>query len=216
MEKLNAIRGAIFDLDGTILDSMWIWDEIDRRFLNKRGIAVPDDYLRAVNGMEFAEAADYTIARFSLPDRPQTLIDEWSQMARDAYADEIALKPYAKDFLKALHARGVKLGIATSSMPDLYVPALKRNGLLDLFSAATVTKEVPRGKSFPDVYLETARRLNLSPTDCAVFEDILVGVRSAKSAGFFAVAVYDPYSAADTPDIKRAADLYIDDFSALL
>ena len=213
MERLQHIQGAIFDLDGTLLDSMWVWAEIDRRFLSKRGFAVPPDYLAAVNGLDFIQAARYTVDRFGLDETPETLVAEWSETARAAYAQEIGLKPFAADYLRALHSRGVKLGIATSAAPELYVPALTRGGVFDLFSAATLTKEVSRGKAFPDIYIETAARLNLSPAECAVFEDISIGVRSAKAGGFLAVGVFDRYADADTP---RYADIYIDSFAALL
>lgn len=216
MEKLNGVRGAIFDLDGTLLDSLWVWDEIDKRFLLRRGIDPPSDYLSVVNGMEFMQAAVYTIERFRLHERPESLCEEWSALAREAYAQEIPLKPYAKEYLAYLAGRGVRLGIATSSRPELYIPALERAGVHRLFSAATVTSEVPRGKQFPDVYLETAKRLGVSPADCAVFEDILHGVKSAKSAGFYTVGVADAYSAADKEEICRTADRYVESFALLL
>lgn len=208
--------GAIFDLDGTILDSLWIWEEIDRRFLAKRGIAMPEDYVDAVNRMEFSQAAEYTIARFGLPDALESLMSEWTAMTRDAYAHEIALKPGVKAYLESLSSRGVRLGIATSSTPELFVPALENNGILRLFSAIATTSEVPHGKDRPDVYLLAAERLGMLPSECIVFEDTLPGIRSASSAGFITAGVRDRFSENDAQAIKALSDFWIDTFESAL
>ena len=216
MERLRQIAGAIFDLDGTLLDSMGVWGEIDRRFLARRGIPLPPDYTDAVSSLDFPAAARYTIARFALTDTPEMLMREWSGLARDAYAHEIPLKPHAAAYLRTLAARGVKLGVATSSTPDLYIPALRHNGVYDLFDAFTNRDEVARGKGFPDIYCETARRLGLPPSSCAVFEDIALGVKSAKAGGFLSVAVYDRFAALEEAVIRREADIYLESFAELL
>ena len=210
------MKGAIFDLDGTILDSLWIWEEIDRRFLAKRGIAMPEDYVDAVNRMEFSQAAEYTIARFGLPDALESLMSEWTAMTRDAYAHEIALKPGVKAYLESLSSRGVRLGIATSSTPELFVPALENNGILRLFSAIATTSEVPHGKDRPDVYLLAAERLGMVPSECIVFEDTLPGIRSASSAGFITAGVRDRFSENDAQAIKALSDFWIDTFESAL
>lgn len=210
------MKGAIFDLDGTILDSLWIWEEIDRRFLAKRGIAMPEDYVDAVNRMEFSQAAEYTIARFGLPDALESLMSEWTAMTRDAYAHEIALKPGVKAYLESLSSRGVRLGIATSSTPELFVPALENNGILRLFSAIATTSEVPHGKDRPDVYLLAAERLGMLPSECIVFEDTLPGIRSASSAGFITAGVRDRFSENDAQAIKALSDFWIDTFESAL
>ena len=210
------MKGAIFDLDGTILDSLWIWEEIDRRFLAKRGIAMPEDYVDAVNRMEFSQAAEYTIARFGLPDALESLMSEWTAMTRDAYAHEIALKPGVKAYLESLSSRGVRLGIATSSTPELFAPALENNGILRLFSAIATTSEVPHGKDRPDVYLLAAERLGMVPSECIVFEDTLPGIRSASSAGFITAGVRDRFSENDAQAIKALSDFWIDTFESAL
>ena len=208
------MKGAIFDLDGTILDSLWIWEEIDRRFLAKRGIAMPEDYVDAVNRMEFSQAAEYTIARFGLPDAPESLMSEWTAMTRDAYAHEIALKPGVKAYLESLSSRGVRLGIATSSTPELFAPALENSGILRLFSAIATTSEVQHGKDRPDVYLLAAERLGMLPSECIVFEDTLPGIRSASSDGLITAGVRDRFSENDAPAIKALSDFWIDTFES--
>lgn len=213
---MTDIRGAIFDLDGTLLDSMGIWGKIDERFLAKRGIPLPKDYVEAVTPMTYPEAASYTVARFSLPESPQEIIREWIALSEQAYRCEIPLKPYGKEYLTALKQRGVRLAVATAQMPELYEPALQSNGVYGLFDAFAHLGEVKRGKGFPDVYLLASRRLGLSPCDCVVFEDIADGIRGAKAGGFHTCGVYDLYSEYEKETLLRESERYIHSFRELL
>lgn len=207
------VRAAIFDLDGTLLDSMGVWDQVDIDFLAKRGIAVPDDYMTKVAAMQFRQIAEYTIARFGLPDTPEALMDEWDDMARVAYATTVEAKPGALDYLHDLKARGVRLGVATSLPPRLREPALEHVGMLDLFDAiVSVDDANDVGKDRPDVYLLAAARLGVEPRDCTVFEDLLVAMRSAKSVGMRVWAMHDDSSDADWPWICDLADGVLFDF----
>ena len=206
MNLPESMKGAIFDLDGTLLDSMWIWADIDKRFLSKRGIAVPPDYMGKVGAMSYRQAAEYTIARFGLPETPEDLMNEWSEMAVGAYATELKLKPKTVKILTELKSRGIRLAVCTSATPDMCLPALKNNGVAEMFDAVVTTWEIGKGKEFPDVYLAAAARLGLPPAECAVFEDTLRAVKTAKSAGFYTVGVRDEFSAADEREIKNIAD----------
>ncbi len=209
------IRGAIFDLDGTLFDSMGVWTEVDRAFLSKRGIPMPEDYHDEIKCRNFPEAAAYTKTRFSLPECEQTIMHEWFDMTVNAYENDVQLKPFAYEYLFALRAKGIKTGIATSSKQALYLPVFARCGIADCFDAIVTTEET-KPKSYPDVYLETAKRLGVPPHECAVFEDILVGIQSAKAAGFYTVAVEDESSLAEREQLRAAADRYIVSFKELL
>lgn len=206
MNLPDNIKGAIFDLDGTLLDSMWIWADIDKRFLSKRGIEVPPDYMAAVGAMSYRQAAEYTVARFALSDTPEDLMSEWSEMAVGAYATELRLKPKIEKAIIELKSRGVRLAVCTSATPEMCLPALKNNGVDGLFDAVVTTWEIGKGKEFPDVYLAAAERLCLPPAACAVFEDTLRAVKTAKDAGFYVVGVHDKFSAAAEQQIKAVAD----------
>ena len=127
--KANQGKGAIFDLDGTLLDSMGVWDQVDVDFLAKRGIEVPDDYMQKVAAMQFRQIAEYTIARFGLSDTPEALMEEWDHMARVMYATVVEAKPYAREYLESLKASGAKLAVATSLPPMLREPAMKHVGI---------------------------------------------------------------------------------------
>lgn len=213
---MKHIKGAIFDLDGTLLDSMDVWERIDIDFLAKRAIPVTREYVETVTPMSFQAAAEYTISAFGLRESPEDIIAEWRAMAADAYAHRVGLKPGARDYLAHLRSQGVRLAVATASEEALYRPALERNGVYGLFDAFATVKEVPRGKGYPDVYLLAAARLGLPAADCAVFEDICAGIRGAKAGGFYAVGVYEPYCDYEKDEIVRTADLYIHSFHDLL
>ncbi|MBM6699094.1 HAD family phosphatase [Bifidobacterium pullorum subsp. saeculare] len=210
----NTGKGAIFDLDGTLLDSMGVWDQVDIDFLAKRGIAVPPDYMTKVASMQFRQIAEYTIARFGLKDTPEELMEEWDAMARVMYATCVEAKPGAADYLRRLRASGAKLAVATSLPPQLREPAMAHVGILEDFDAVVSVDDANDvGKDRPDVYLLAARRLGVAPADCTVFEDLLVGMRSAKSVGMRVWAMHDDSSAADWPAICELADGVLFDFA---
>jgi HAD superfamily hydrolase (TIGR01509 family) len=206
------MKGAIFDLDGTLLDSMGVWQEVDKMFFAKRFIVMPDDYIAAITPLGYRATAEYTIKRFSLNETPEALMEEWRQSAADAYANRVMLKPGARKFLEKLKAGGVMLAVATASDPVFYESTLKRFGILDWFHNITLTAEVPRGKGNPDVYLRCAEKMGLRPNECTVFEDIYEGISAAKSAGFKTVAVYEPASA-NKDLIRKTADRIIFNFN---
>lgn len=202
----------IFDLDGTLLDSMGLWEQIDIDFLEGRGLAVPRDYLSAIASRSFPEAAAYTIERFHLPDRVADLLSEWNGMAAYAYGHTVPMKPHAKEYLDALKASGAKLGVATSLPEALYAPALKHHGIAHHFDAICSTDEVAHGKTCPDVFLLAARKLGAHPSDCVLFEDILQAVQSGKAAGMTVYGMLDEASKADWDKIKQVADGVLHDF----
>ena len=209
-------RAALFDLDGTLLDSMHIWHDVDARFFSVRGMAVPPDYSRAIQGMSFTECAEYTVRRFGLPESPEEIAAEWMSLTADAYAHEAPLKPGALRYLRMLKRAGVKLAVATSNRPEVFGPALEVGGALELFDAVCTTGEVGhQGKRTGAVYRLAAERLEVEPADCAVFEDVLDGIQGAKVLGMRAYALRDPASAHDRDAIAALADGVVDDFDGM-
>ena len=210
------MQGYIFDLDGTLFDSMGVWEQIDKDFLKKRGIGVPGDYIQAISALTLPEAASYTIARFNLAETVPQLLHEWHTMAVDAYSHTVALKPYGKAFLLKLKQGGKKLAIATSAPPGLYLPALKNHDILHLFDAICDADEVGAGKTSPDIFLLAAQKLGLPPCECTVFEDILPGIQSAKSIGMTVYGVYDHSNQKDWEAIQKTAHGTVWDFKAFI
>jgi len=209
------IKAAIFDLDGTLIISSHVWGDIDRKFLGKRGIEVPEDYYKKISIMNFREGADYTIERFRLNESPDEVIAEWFGMAQYEYAHNIRMKDGAEDFLRTLKAKGFRIALATASNPALYRAVLENNGVLDCFDAFASTEEVCRSKQHPDVYVFAAGKLGVPVRDCAVFEDICEGVESAKAGGFFVCGCLDEYYACDHERIKAAADISFRSYAEL-
>ncbi len=213
---LENIKAVIFDLDGTLVDSMGIWRNVDIEFLERRGIPLPEDLPQELESMEFMEVARYFKERFSLPDTPSEIAAEWTDMAMDQYLYKISMKPGLKEFLEFLKKRKIPLGIASSNHMDLVRAALKGHGLEEYFSVIVTCSDVERAKPEPDVYLEAARRLGAAPSDCMVFEDIPVGIRAGKSAGMRTCAVQDSYSQCQDGEKRRLADYYIESYAQVL
>lgn len=213
---LDNIKAAIFDLDGTLIDSMGVWEKIDTNFLKIRGIKAPSDLIDNIVHLNFADSAKYFKKAFNLSESIEDIMNEWNTMAYDEYASNIKLKKGAKEYLAFLKSKGIKIGLATSNNPTLLEVVLKNNGIYDYFDAITTTSEVERGKDFPDVYFLSAKKLGALPKDCVVFEDIFVAVLSAKSAGMKVVAVHDNNSEHQIKDIAKNADRFIYKYDELL
>lgn len=205
-------KGAIFDLDGTILDSSKVWKKVDSDFFKMHGMDVPSDYLESISAMNIYDIARYTINRFSFNYTVNELVDIWNSMAKKEYEENIVIKPYVKEYLMYLKSLGIKLGIATALDTFLYEPCLKRNGIFDLFDDHRSLSEMKNGKDSPDIYLFVANKLNVKLEECMVFEDIVKACKSAKSANFYVVGVNDY----DNTNIKEYCDKYIYSFKELL
>ena len=209
-------KGAIFDLDGTLIDSMGVWEKIDKEFLKKRNISITHDYIEKINSMSFKKAAKYTIERFNLKESSEELIKEWNEMAIYEYSNNIKLKPHVKEYLEKLKNNNIKIGLATSSPRILYEPVLKNNHIYEYFDVLTSLEDVKRDKNYPDIYLLVAEKLKLRLQECAGFEDILVAVNTMKKANFKVIGVYDKYAHYEIEEIKKVSDKFIYDFKELL
>lgn len=206
------MKAYIFDLDGTLLDSMAVWEQIDFDFLSKRGREVPPDYIDTICSLSFPEAAAYTIKRFNLAESVEELLCEWNEMAVDAYGNTVELKPSARAYLLALKKCKVKLGIATSLPAKLYEPVLQHHHIRELFDIICSTDEVVNGKTHPDIFYLAANKLGISPAECMMFEDNLQAVRSAKTAGMVVYGVYDESAKEQWAEITEIADGIVYDF----
>jgi len=206
---LRPFSGAIFDLDGTLLDSMGVWADIDKEFLGRRGFSVPPDYMEAITPLGFRGTALYTIDRFGLSDTPEGLMEEWSTMAKEKYAHEVMLKPGARELLQALYDAGVFLAVVTASSRELFLPCLERNGIAGYFSLILTTDGTGLGKNAPEIWNLAAEKMGLPPEKVIVFDDAAASILGAKEAGLQTVGVYDPLSRGQDV-LKKEADLYIE------
>ena len=179
-------------------------------------IPMPSDYIKIINNMSFEESAIYTIKRFNLKESKENLIERWNQMAMFEYAHNIKLKPNVRTYLEKLKENNIKIGLATASPQELYESVLKNNKIYDYFDAFTTLQEVKKDKNYPDIYLLTSEKLGICPEECAVFEDILIGINTCKKANFKTVGVYDKYAVNDLEKIKNSCNRFIYDFKELL
>lgn len=216
IQTLRGFRCFLFDLDGTLLDSMPLWDNVYLQTLARFGKPVPEDYLMHVNHLSVRDGAVYTVQALGLDATPEEIIGIWASLGTAAYRDSILLKPHAADLLRLLRADGKTLGIATALGKGFFESCLERNGVLSLFSDSTSVEEVGRGKDSPAIYLRACEKAGATPGETVVFEDSLTGATSAKAAGFFVVGVYDASAEAQRTDMMRTADLYITDYRELL
>lgn len=209
------IKGVIFDLDGTLLDSTSIWVDVDIAFFKKRNIPFPTWYGEAIGHIGLDKAADFTIETFHLNEKKEDIIKEWKESVLDLYANKVLLKPGAKEFLEALNKENIPFCAATANDEDCYKSALMHNGIYEMFKFVLEVGNFKNGKDKPDVYYEAAKRLGVNVENCVIFEDLITPIKTAKSANFITVAVYDKLSK-DIEEIKNIAHCYIKDFRELL
>ena len=208
--------GFVFDLDGTLVDSMWMWGAIDVEYLGRHGLEVPAGLQQAIEGMSFSETAAYFKERFSLPMTLEEIKECWSQMAMDKYRTQVPLKPGALEFLRYCKDQGIATGIATSNGRPIVDAVIEALQIGEYFQEVATACEVEKGKPEPDIYLEVARRLQVAPEDCLVFEDVPAGILAGKRAGMTVLAVEDDFSRELSGEKKALADGYICDYSELL
>ncbi|MBQ9950558.1 MAG: thiamine diphosphokinase [Clostridia bacterium] len=204
-------KAALFDLDGTLLDSLYVWKHIDVQFFASRNMSIPEGYGRAVAGLSYRECAEYTVKNYLPEENWQDIVDEWMRMAADEYACRVPLKPGGRGYLRMLRRAGVKLAVTTSMPETLFRPCLEHLGIVDLFDTLCSTEDTGgRGKAGGEVFLLAAERLGVKPEDCAVFEDVLDCLQGAKKAGMRAYCVKDKHSEKDFPAIAQIADGMLD------
>lgn len=210
------IKAVIFDLDGTLVDSMWMWHSIDVEFLQNYGYSCPDDLHRMIEGMSFTETAVYFQKRFQLPLGIQEIKEIWTRMCIDKYRCEVPLKPGAGEFLEYLKKRGICCGIATSNGQEIVAAVLDSLKIRSYFQVVATSCEVKAGKPEPDIYLYVAEKLGVKPEDCLVFEDIPAGITAGKRAGMTVCGVEDEFSRPWKEEKLELADYYIDDYFDIL
>lgn len=216
LPSLENIEAVIFDVDGTIADSMWMWKRIDKEYLEKFGIPLPDTLQAEIEGWSFYETAVYFRKRFQLSDPVEKIMADWNEMAWEKYEKEVPLKSGVRDFMKLCKSRGIKMGIATSNSRELFKTVERIHGLTEYISCIRTGSEVQKGKPAPDIYLAVAKELQVAPEKCLVFEDLTAGIMAGKNAGMKVCAVQDAYSLDSDREKRQLADYYIEEFGQVV
>lgn len=204
------IKGIIFDLDGTLIDSMKIWYDVDRNFLRENGVTDPPaDISERVKKMTVDQSSQYFIDLFHLSVTKEYVIKRIEDMVREEYEHHIPLKPYVEETLDMLDGMGIPYGVATATYKALAEAVLKRCGIYDRFRFVLTDIDYPRGKKFPDIFLGGAQRLGCSPDEALVIEDSLHCIQTAKKAGLTTAGIYEETCEPDRKEIMETADYYL-------
>lgn len=206
----------LFDLDGTLIDSNGVWREVDERFLSARSLTATEEYLDAVSHAIFPTAAQFTIDYYHLAESPQTIMDEWMSLAKDAYEHHIPLKPGVRDYLRRQVDAGETLALVTACVPELGYAVLNRHGLVPLFQHLVFAQNLGLEKRDPRFFPQVLLHLNVSPADCTFYEDSPKNCAIAKELGMTVIGVLDPLYAHEETQLRQICDRCIQDFTELL
>lgn len=213
--NLNDFDAMLFDLDGTLADSMHIWKDIDFEFLSMFNLEMPENLQNEIEGMSFYQTAVYFKETFNLEWSLEEIMDCWNKMAYEHYTKVIQLKPGVLDFLKILKENNIKTAIGTSNSRSLTEAFLEANGVAEYFNEIVTAKEVTLGKPAPDVYLYAADLLKVDNHRCLVFEDLPAGILAGKAAKMTVCAVEDTYSEGLREEKIKLSDIYLKTFTEL-
>lgn len=231
---LEGKKLVIFDLDGTLLDTVGLWNEIDRELISTFGTQPAPDLKtiqterdRIINDTQDAHPyityCEYLKVRYATPLDAQSLYDERYRIADDFLVNRVDYKPSAPEFLKTLKARGLKLAVASATRgKNVEIYRTKNHRILEkapfdeMFEVVYSRNDAERIKPDPEIHLRLMREFNVTPQECLIFEDSLVGVQAAQAAGIECAVIYDQYSDDDRDELDRLADYRLNDFNQAL
>lgn len=213
---MDDIRGAVFDMDGTLLDSMYVWDNLGEEFLRSRSIEPRGNILEVLRPMSLRQAAEYFIRDYGLTETAEEIMESVNRSIERFYRCEAQLKPGVKEVLERLKQSGIPMCVATATDRYLAEGALSRTGILPYFTEIFTCGQVGAGKDSPQIFLTAAQSLETEISRTFVFEDALFAARTVKQAGIPLAVVYDPSTEGQREDLKQIADVYIQDWRELL
>lgn len=210
------IDALLFDMDGTLIDSMGVWKEIDIEYLHRYGYELPDDLQKCLEGLCFHDTAVYMKKRFNIPDDVETIKETWNEMALYKYTHSVKVKEGVLELLKFAKENGMKLAIATSNSRLLTTALLKEKKLEEYFDYVLTGCDSLKSKPDPEIYLTVAEKLNVNPQNCLVFEDVVAGIMAGKNANMKVVGVDDSYSKYCESEKRKLSDYYINSYKELV
>ncbi|MFA9378511.1 MAG: HAD family hydrolase [Lachnotalea sp.] len=216
MNKLINIKGAIFDMDGTLIDSMGIWDNVACDFLKTEGIVARSDLGEVLKSMSMQQGADYVIKEYSLNASTQEIITGVNALIASKYEQELLAKEGVIELVESLETLGVRMCVATASDYHLAEKCLERIGIKRYLEGIYTCGDIQAGKDNPKLFEHAMEKLGTTKEDTYIFEDSLYAIETAKKTGFKVVAVYDESSKKDWDKIKEMADICVTTMNELL
>lgn len=216
--KINGheMKAAIFDVDGTLLDTMGEWHDVGARYLMSLGIEPEPNLGDILFTMTSITSAEYMIENYGLDKSVEEIQRGINSIVENMYFNYADFRPGAREYLEKLRAEGIPMAITTSTDGYCVRAALERLGCLDYFQAVLSCADLKTSKKKPDIFFTALESLGAQPEDTWVFEDGLYAIETAKTAGFRILGIYDNQSEADQPAIKTNSDVYINEFTELL
>lgn len=211
----NNFEAVLLDMDGTLIDSMWLWNKVDEVFLAGYGLAVPPTLKPDIEGMSYYETAVYFKETFKLKESIDEIICIWDNMAHDIYRNDVPIKIGVERFINFLKGNGIKTAICTSNSRFLTEAVMEKYPVLKNIDVIVTSDEVKEGKPSPKVYLTAAESLEVRPEKCLVFEDVPNGIMAGINAGMTTCTLDDDFSAKHLETKIKLADYYIHDYEDL-
>lgn len=209
------ISGAIFDADGTLLDSMWIWNDIGIRYLESLNLIPEADFSKKLITMSLNQSVEYIKQHYGVKEDSDKMIQDISKLANDFYEYEVKLKPGVINTLKWMHQRDIPITVATSSDKSYLIKAFKRLNILKYLKKIYTCIDYNTNKNLPYIYIKASEDFNCNREDIYIFEDAYHAAKTVHQAGFKLIGIYDESAKADSSKIKAISDIYIHDFSKL-
>lgn len=213
--ELKNIKGAIFDMDGTLLDSMHIWSEVGLMFLKSKGVEPPEGIEDEFVKMSIVQAAEYYIKNIDPNETVMGIVKEVNKLVEGFYYNEVLNKEGVTEFLEFLKSRGVKMCVATATDRHLVEKALERNGILKYFSEIFTCTSVGAGKDTPVIYDVAMEHLGTDKENTFIFEDALYAIETARKADYAIVGIKDISEKADPETVKNLCDYYVENYSEI-
>ena len=209
------IKAAIFDADGTLLDSMGQWNLVPYKYVKSLGVAADENIAEKLFTMTISEAAEFIIDEYELSVTVEEAVEGMDAIIREFYKNDVKLKDGAGELLEFFKSRGIPMVIGTSTDRDCIEVGLERTGISAYFDSIYTSPEVGKSKEKPDLFIQAMEFMGSSPDETIVFEDGLYSLKTAAALGMKTVGIFDEVSLSNQKELKELADLYVDEGESL-